>query len=308
MLDLKTGVNFKEVELITSLVVNKLDSTSTLVVDRRDKKLGSSHHLGSSSIGKVRSRSLLNNLLVTALKRTVTLAKSNGITLTITKNLNLDVTGVLDKSLKENTRVIEVSLTLMLNSLKSLGQVIGITDALQTDTTTTGSRLDHEWVLNLFSRNFGFFNGLNQTSTGNQGDTSLLGNLTSRVLKTQTADSVRRVANKNNAAVFTGFSKVSIFRKETVTRDKGLGAGSLGSINDLVNGQVGLSGGSTVQGNGVISIENMLREAIRLRVNSDSLDAELFEGFDNSNSNFTSVGNQNSRKGLHRGISGFSNV
>mmetsp|Transcript_30997 Transcript_30997/g.46219 ORF Transcript_30997/g.46219 Transcript_30997/m.46219 type:complete len:318 (-) Transcript_30997:902-1855(-) len=104
VLYLQTGVQFKEEVFIGISVVKVLNSSCTNITDRLGKALCCPLHLTESILRDDSWGSLLENLLETTLGRTVTTVECNSVSMLITDNLNLNVTGILTKLHKENRR------------------------------------------------------------------------------------------------------------------------------------------------------------------------------------------------------------
>ncbi|KAH3670930.1 hypothetical protein OGAPHI_000641 [Ogataea philodendri] len=260
MFNLETSVDFQEVELVSFLVVDEFHGTSTFIVDRGSKLLGSFSHLGSGGVWEVWSWCFFDNLLVSSLQRAIPFPKSNSLTVTITKHLDFNVTSILNKTFKENTRVTKVGLTLMLDGLENSLNVGSRIDFLQTNSSSSGSRFHHD--------------------------------------RTQFSDGITTWSNKDNVLLLQSVREIGVLRKETVTRNNSLGTTVLTCLDDLVDVDVGLRGRNSVQWNGNVGNQSMLSILVSVRVDGNRLDIEFLESLDDTNSNFSSVGHQHGVKRL----------
>mmetsp|Transcript_9802 Transcript_9802/g.14587 ORF Transcript_9802/g.14587 Transcript_9802/m.14587 type:complete len:503 (-) Transcript_9802:439-1947(-) len=102
VLDLQTRIQLQEEERIRCSVVQVLDGTGTLVANVLGQPLCSPLHLLESLRGHNGRWTLLENLLETTLGRAITTVQGNSVSVLISNNLNLDVTGILTKLHKEN--------------------------------------------------------------------------------------------------------------------------------------------------------------------------------------------------------------
>ena len=104
MLDLNTRVNLDEV-VPSHLVNQELSSTRISVPDTLRKLDGVGQNRLSDLLRQVGSRRNLNDLLMTTLDRAVTLKEVNGVTSSVGKNLDFDVTGTFEEALNEDGAV-----------------------------------------------------------------------------------------------------------------------------------------------------------------------------------------------------------
>lgn len=106
MFHLEAGVHFEEVEILV-LVDQEFNGTSALVT----ASFSESNSLGSHLVTGLRVEegrgSLLDNLLVTSLHGALTLGHVHVVSMLITKDLILDVLGLLDVFLNENSAITE---------------------------------------------------------------------------------------------------------------------------------------------------------------------------------------------------------
>lgn len=137
MLDLDAGVDLDEVVAVL-LIDQELGGTGVLVLDMLGQLDGIVQNGVADRGGKRLGRSNLNDLLVATLDRAITLKQMDNISLTIRKQLDLDVTGLVEKSLNEDGTVAKGLLGLRSGTLKALGKV-----GLRADNTHTTSSTAH---------------------------------------------------------------------------------------------------------------------------------------------------------------------
>ena len=142
MLDLKTGVQFKEEKIIGVSVVQVLDGTGSDVTNRRGQTLGSTLHFFECFGLDDGRRTFLENLLESTLGGTVTTVQGNSISVFISNNLDFNVTGVFtklhDKNRGSDNFVSDLDVGIL--------EVIFIVDETDTFTTTSFGGLDHDTV------------------------------------------------------------------------------------------------------------------------------------------------------------------
>ena len=149
MFNLKTRVDFKEVEGLCLLIQYKLHRSCISVIHLSGQLHCGLLQLKSSFIVEVRRGGFLNDFLVSALRRAVPLAQGNHMPLPIAKNLDFDVACLLYKLLDEHATVAEIVLTQSFNAVVSLIQLLACETTLHADTTTTCRAFEHHWVTNV---------------------------------------------------------------------------------------------------------------------------------------------------------------
>jgi hypothetical protein len=136
-----TRVDLNEVVAVL-LVDQKLSSASISVTS----SLGQSNSVGENVVADVRweilSRSNLNNLLVSSLNGAVTLVQVDNVTVVVTEKLNLNVLGLVEETLDEDSSVAEGSLGLRGGALERLLESLLLADYSHTTTTTSKGSLD----------------------------------------------------------------------------------------------------------------------------------------------------------------------
>lgn len=148
MFHLEAGVHFEEVEILV-LVDQEFNGTSALVT----ASFSEGNSLGSHLVTGLRVEegrgSLLDNLLVTSLHRALTLGHVNVVSMLITKDLILDVLGLLDVFLNENSAITEGGDSLITRDLEALDSFLVVEGNTHTLATTASGGLDHHGIADL---------------------------------------------------------------------------------------------------------------------------------------------------------------
>mmetsp|Transcript_1563 Transcript_1563/g.3336 ORF Transcript_1563/g.3336 Transcript_1563/m.3336 type:complete len:629 (-) Transcript_1563:319-2205(-) len=157
VLYLKTRVQFQEVEIIRSGIVEVFDSTGPNIPNGLRETLGSTLHLLECIRLSNGGRTFFENLLESTLGRTVTTVQGNGVSVFVSDNLDFQVTGVLTELHDENGRSNNFVRDLDVGILK----VFFVVDETDTLTTTSLGGLNHDSVVvSDTSGSFdGFFDG-----------------------------------------------------------------------------------------------------------------------------------------------------
>lgn len=196
MLDLDTRVDFNEVVAVL-LVDQELSGTGVAVVDR----LGESDGICENSIagldGQILGRGNLNDLLVTALDRAVTLVEVDNVAVVVTEELDLNVLGLVKEALDKDGTVTESRLSLGSGTLKALLQRLGVANNTHTTTTTTVSSLDDDGETVLVSESLDLLVlGNSAFGTRNNRDVGSNGQLSGRNLVTKRVNDIGAGANE----------------------------------------------------------------------------------------------------------------
>lgn len=173
MLDLQTGVQLKEVELVIGVRVEVLDGTGRDVTDETTKTDSSIlHGLKGSGLGDGYG-GLFDNLLVSALNRAISAEERDVVAILIGKKLDLQMPGAVGELHDEDGRAGNFASGSIVKRL----EVVLAEDLADTLATTTLGGLDHYW------------------------ETNLPGLLETLLPRVDTALEVNVIGNRNNAVV-----------------------------------------------------------------------------------------------------------
>mmetsp|Transcript_20317 Transcript_20317/g.39855 ORF Transcript_20317/g.39855 Transcript_20317/m.39855 type:complete len:401 (+) Transcript_20317:1249-2451(+) len=298
VLDLKTGVHLQEVK-VAVLIAEELDSTGTLVVDSLCKLDGFSLHSLASFRVEKGTRTLLKHLLVTALNTALTLREGSNVAVRIGNELDLDVSGLLDKLLNEDTVITKGGTCLLRGETETLNGLGIVPCDTHTLTTTTSTGLDHDRVANLVGNLLDLRICLYNCETArNSADTSIDGELLGLDLITHGSDSMGTRANECDSIGLKDLGKVVVLREKAVARVHSLGSSLLDDLEDLVHIKVGLSRSSRSHTVCLVSHFHVHGVLIGLRIDGNGLNAELTGSLDYTAGNLTTVGNENLVKEL----------
>ena len=143
MLDLEPGVHLEEPEAAVR-VEQELDGRR---VDEPGRLGGADRggvELAALDLVEARRRRLLDELLVAALERAVTLAEGDDVTVGVADELDLDVTGRPDLALQVDGAVAERRAGLGRSGRQGRGQLVGRRDPAHAPSPATGGRLDQQ--------------------------------------------------------------------------------------------------------------------------------------------------------------------
>ena len=143
MLDLDTGIDLNEV-VPSHLVDQELGGTSVPVADTLRQLDGVAQDGLADFLGEVGCWCNLNDLLVPALDGTITLKEMDGVSLGISKDLDLDMPGSVEESLDEDSTVAEGGLGFGYSTRKSVREFCLLANNSHATTTSSHSSLDDD--------------------------------------------------------------------------------------------------------------------------------------------------------------------
>ena len=224
MLDLEARVDLEEEELLGLLVVEELDGARVAVPDGTCHGLRRREHLAPHLGRQIWRRRLLDDLLVAALHRAVTLCQRDDVVCRA-KDLHLDVTRVLDVLLEEHAAVAEVCRGKVLHRGKGRAQLVIVVADAHADAATAGRALEHDGVADAMCRPHRLISTCDEARTGEQGDARLLCQLARDVLEPKALDLLWGRADEGDARSSAGTCELNVLRQEPVSWVNCLGSG-----------------------------------------------------------------------------------
>jgi hypothetical protein len=192
VLDLDTRVDLDEVVLVL-LVHQELSSTGVAVVHRSSQPHGIIEYGIPGLGGKVLGGGNLDDFLMSALDRAVTLVKVNNVAMVISEKLDLDMLRFVEESLDEDSAISKRRFCFGGSSVERLLQRFLITDNSHTAATTAEGSLDNDWETILICEFFYLLKPLNRAfCTGYDGHIGGNGEPSGRHLVTEGMDDLWR--------------------------------------------------------------------------------------------------------------------
>jgi hypothetical protein len=144
MFDLDTGVDFDEV-VATHLVNQEFCCSSIPVSDTPGQLDGIGQYCLANLLGKVGSRSNLDDLLVATLNRAITFEKMDGVSSAVSEELNFDMAWTFEETFDEDCTITEGGLGFGNRTFKRTLELGSFTDYSHSTASTTHSSLDDNW-------------------------------------------------------------------------------------------------------------------------------------------------------------------
>jgi len=107
------------------------------------------------AVGNVGGGALFDHLLIAPLRRAIAFTQGDGMALTITEDLHLDVPCVFDKFFQEHTAVGKITFAQTSYRIEGLAQLRLAATQLHADAAATGGALEHDWITDAIRRSDG---------------------------------------------------------------------------------------------------------------------------------------------------------
>src|SRR5665647_1615430 len=247
-----------------------------------------------------RCRRFLNDLLVTALHRTIALAQIHRIAVLVGEHLKLDMARVFQKFFHVYHGIVESGLRLGAGHGDGIQQgCLGMHHTHAASAAAAGS-LDDDRVSDA-ARNLDNLRGvvrqgtLDSRHTGHPG--FLHGDLGAYLVTHQTNGLGART-DKYKAALLNALGKIGVFRKKTIARMDGLRICNFRCTDDGGDIQITLCRRGGADTNRLVGEFYILGIGIRLGMHHDGFYAHLAAGALNTQRYFTAIGNQDFFKHL----------
>ena len=238
MLDLQARVHLEKVEGAVA-VEQELDGAGVAVADRlRSEHRGLAHAPPQVGIDHRRG-GLLEHLLVSALKRALALAQRHHASMLIAQHLDLDVTRLDHVALDVDRTVTEAGFGLGARGAEGRGQVFGPVDATHALAATARGRLDHDREADARRLVLGSLAvGDRILAAGHHRYAGVDHQPPALDFRAHGCDGRRRRTDEGDATRRAGRSEVGILGQEAIARMHGIGADTLGEVDDGVAAQV----------------------------------------------------------------------
>ncbi len=233
------------------------------------------------------------------LHRAVALKKMHGVALSVRQHLNLHVPGANDGLLKIDGVIAEGARSFGPGAFVCLDEIFGPLHKPHALSTATSGGLEHDGIADLFCRLEERVSvaGIRTGNNRHAGSDHLLarGGLTAHGLHRLGARS-----DKDDARSATRPDKVGVLAEEPISRVNGLGAATLGHIEDALGHQIALRACRATDTIGFVGHADMKGFPVRFGVHRDAANAHLAQGSHHPDSDLSTVGHQDLAKTFRR--------
>ena len=292
VLDLKPGVHLEKVEILVA-VDDELDGPGAGIADGFRKCAGLFAHGFAGCLVKKRAWRLFDDFLISALDRTLPLAKIDAIAMSVGQHLDFDVPRLRHEFLDEDPVVAERGCSLILRRLKALARLLVVPRDPHPLAATTGGGFDHHRIADL-GRDFRGLVGVFDQShdAGNRRDTGILRNLLRGDLVAHRLDRPNGWTDESHTGLVERFGEFGIFREKPVARVHSLRAAFANGRHHVVDHDVGLIGRRRPDVNGLVRHPDVQRMFIGVGIDRHGLDTHASRRLDNAAGDFAPICDQ----------------
>ena len=244
---LQAGVDLEEGDQAV-LADQVLDGACAVVAGFLADALGGFVDLLALRVGEERRGRFLDELLEAALQRAVAGSGDDDVAVRVGDDLRLDVAGLVQVALDEAFAAAEGGDGLAGGGVEQLGDLFDGAGDLHAAAAAAERGLDRDGHAVLLGERDDLVGVLDRVGgAGHQRGVGAGGDVAGRHLVAEVADRLRAGADPDQSGVEDGLGEVGVLGQEAVAGVDGVGAGLLGSVQQLLEHQVGLGGGLAAQ-------------------------------------------------------------
>ncbi len=304
--DLNPGVDFEEVEVrvrveefpcAARLVLfhEELEGSGVVVAGGVRTVAGGLGDLLAEFVRQRGRRAFLDDLLVTALERAVTLAEVAHVAVVVGDDLNLDVARVFEVAFEVDVGVVEVRLSLALGRFELVLGLVGAADDFHPAAATATLRLDCDGIAVLVAELRDFRRVLD--GVGRPGDDGHVGRLHRLAGLRLLAELLHRLAlgadPRHAVRGFDQRGEVGVLREEPVSGVNRVGTRLLRGVDDGLLVEVGLGGTGRADVVRFVGVANVSGVSVGIAVDGDGVDSEFLAGAHHADRDFPAICDQN---------------
>ena len=252
--NLEPGVGLNEGEVVVALftcsgVDQELECAEIGVPAGRSEFDGCVRDSRAQAVTQRRRGRNLDQLLVAALDRALTLADMGHIAVLVADNLDLDVPCAGDKALDEERAVAERSLGLSRATLEGLFDLVCLMDGAHTAPAAAGDRLDHHRAaIELFEEGASAVEVDRVVCAGQNRDAPRSCQRPGAGLVAEQRERSGRGTDEGDARLLAGAGEVGVLGEESVAGMDGVAVVLLGAVDDLCDVEI-RGGANSIQRN-----------------------------------------------------------
>ncbi len=287
--DLQAGVHLDEIEL--AVLIEELDRARAGIAHLADCVGADLADAGALFGGDAGAGGLFENLLVAALERAIALAEVYALAHPVAKDLNFDVTRLLEIFLHIDFVIAEGGLGLGTSGEEGgFDFLLGFRD-LHAAPAAAGGGLDDDRIAHLGGDALGGAEiGHATVRARNDGDSEFLGGVLGGDLVAHQADVLGRGADEGQAVILDRLHESRVFRQEAIAGVDRLSAGDLAGRDDRGEAQIALRRRVGADADGLIRHANVHRIGIGGGMHRNRFDPHFTAGAHDPKSDLSAVG------------------
>ncbi len=296
MLDLKTGVDLKEEEVVPFGVVEELDRACRAIVRASGQADGGIDQRVPGRGGQQRRGRLLNHLLVTALERAVAFAKRHHMASAIAEHLHLDVARARHIAFEEDAAIAEVAGAQPRDRGEALADVRLAGAHRHANAASAGGCFEDDRVADPPRRLHRRHLVGQQIGAWCQRHAILGGQRPRGVLQAEGADVAGSGADECDAASGTCFGESGVLGKESVAGMDRLRACRFGGSQDRLDVQVAFRCRCRADADGFVGLRDVAGAGVGIAEDGDRANVHRLQGADDSARDRAAVCDQDFRE------------
>lgn len=216
----------------------------------------------------------------------------NDVSPRIPQNLKFNVMRVFDKFFNVDSTVAKGFLRFAAGGVIPLHQRNVVVRHAHAASTTSGDRLDHDRIPNLFGNLLGVLLVFHEPfGAGRRGDAGLFREVAADRLIVQCVHSRRSRPDEPDVAALANVGEVGILAQKSIARMNCIDIGDFCRTDDPINSQVAIVARTFSDTDGFVGHLDMHRIGIGLRVDCDSSNIELPAGTDDPDGDLATICN-----------------
>src|SRR5215467_7669126 len=291
MLHLEPRIHLEEVELLA--LHDELHGSRVDVLDgARPRHRGRGEPLLQAR-RQVWSWALLDDLLVAALDGAIALVQMHDLAMAIAEDLHLDVPRLGEVALDEERARTEGSARPSLRGGVGLGEGRSVGDLDHADAASARRRLEHERIADAGGDAARLLEGVDRpVAAGDHGYACLLHVGARADLVAHLLDHLPRGAHEDAAGLLARLGEAPVLGEKAVPGMDSLGARLLGGVEDAVDAEIALAGGSGADRHGKVGVLHVRPARVRLGVDGDGADSHGPRSAENAPRDLSAIGDE----------------
>ncbi len=229
-----------------------------------------------------------------ALERAIALIQVDDVAVGVREHLHLEVPGVAHQLLDEHLVLAEGRARLATGRLDLLGQLVDVVDHAHAAAAAAPARLEHDGQADGLGDPPAFVVVVGQRrGGGHDRDVGLLRQMARGHLGAELLHDVRWRADEGDPGVGAGPGELRVLGEKAVTRVDGVHARIVGDLEDARHVQIGAHGFVAFAHHiALVRLEAVEGEAVLVRIDRHSLDAQFARRAEDANGDLTPVGDE----------------
>ena len=293
MLDLKAGIDLEKPCLVPHGVQDELDRPRRKVIDRGAKPDRRIVQTRAQRFGQARCGGFLDDLLVTALQRTIAFAKRHDAARPVAEDLHLDMTGARDEAFQVKPRIPEAGLGAAAHGGEGRAQHRRVVAELHADAAPARGAFQHDRIADARGLGQSLVLGGQQARARQKRHPRRLRQRAGAMLQAEGAQMVGSRADEGDALGRQPFRESGVLGQEAVAGMDGIRPRLARHRDHGVDIQIAFGGGRGAKPARLVGLRDMGRETVGIRPDRDRAHAHAAKRADDAQRDLAAIGDQN---------------